>query len=259
MRLAVHGLQTGDYGYTHRGCPGQLASATGPVPASWGRAGLDLACHRRRPGQLHPWPGLAALAAAPRSLPGSAGSMCCSWAMRSRTAARSGRSYGQAAGHCSRNRARTALGAQALQAARRCVTQGLRAAGQRLRCTTRVIRCRTRLICQRHRGSTRPGPRPRPASSGAPAPTAVYWLIHCLVDASPRGAAAPAWSSLRGSRCTLGRNPLRTQEHRRCGRGGCGLPAATSIAQCSFLPMGNALPSGTPEKHARRQSAADAR
>jgi hypothetical protein len=24
-----------------------------------GRAGLDLACHRRRPGQLHPWPGLA--------------------------------------------------------------------------------------------------------------------------------------------------------------------------------------------------------
>src|SRR4029453_14783660 len=83
---------------------------------------------------------------------------------------------------------------------------------------------------------------------------------HCLVDASPRGAAAPAWSSLRGkSKCALGRNLLRTPEHRRCGRGGGGLPAATSIAQCSFLPMGNALPSGTPEKHARRQSAADAR
>ena len=118
-----------------------------------------------------------------------------------------------------------------------------------LRFTTRVIRCRTRLTCQRHRGPTRPGPRPRPASSGVPAHTAVYWLTPLpLVDASPRGAAAPAWSSLRGSRCTLGRNPLRTQEHRRCGRGGCGLPAAMSIAQCSFLPMGNALLSGTPEK-----------
>ena len=55
----MHGLQTGDYGYTQHGCPGRLASATGPVPASLGRAGLDLACHRRRPGQLHPWPGLA--------------------------------------------------------------------------------------------------------------------------------------------------------------------------------------------------------
>jgi len=42
-------------------------------------------------------------------------------------------------------------------------------ARQSLRCTMRVTRCRTRLICQRHRGSTRPGPRPRPASSGAPA------------------------------------------------------------------------------------------
>ena len=40
------------------------------------------------------------------------------------------------------------------------------------------------------------------------------------------------------------------QEHRR-GRGGCGPPAAMSRAQCSFLPMGNALPSGTPEKHAK--------
>jgi hypothetical protein len=34
---------------------------------------------------------------------------------------------------------------------------------QSLPCTARVTRCRTRLICQRHRGSTRPGPRPRPA------------------------------------------------------------------------------------------------
>jgi hypothetical protein len=133
-------------------------------------------------------------------------------------------------------------------------------ARQSLRCTTRVTRCRTRLICQRHRGSTRPGPRPRPAFSGELQPTGLcVGSSHCLVDASLRGADAPAWSSLRGSRCTLGRNLLRTQEHRRCGRGGCGLPAAMSIAQCSFLPMGNALPSGTPEKHARRQSAADAR
>jgi hypothetical protein len=68
------------------------------------------------------------------------------------------------------------LGAQALQAARQCVTQGLQGAGQSLRCTTRVTRSSARLICQRHRGSTRPGPRPRPASSGAPAPTAVCWL-----------------------------------------------------------------------------------
>jgi hypothetical protein len=55
--------------------------------------------------------------------------------------------------------------------------KGSRAVGQSLRCSTRVIRCRTRLICQRHRGSTRPGPRPRPASSGAPAHRAVCWLI----------------------------------------------------------------------------------
>jgi hypothetical protein len=107
------------------------------------------------------------------------------------------RSYASPSGRVLQpNRARTVLGAQALRLARRCVTQGSRATRQSLRCTTRVTRCRTRLICQRHRGSTRPGPRPRPASSGAPAHTAIYWLIHCLVDASPWGAAASAWSAL---------------------------------------------------------------
>jgi hypothetical protein len=48
---------------------------------------------------------------------------------------------------------------------------------------------------------------------------------------------------------------LRTQKHRPCGRGGCGLPAARSTARSSFPPMGNALPSGTREKHAPRRSA----
>ena len=51
--VAVPGLEPGEEGYTHRGCPGRLTSATGPVPASWGVAGLDLACLCRRPGQLH--------------------------------------------------------------------------------------------------------------------------------------------------------------------------------------------------------------
>jgi hypothetical protein len=59
--------------------------------------------------------------------------------------------------------------------------------------------------------------------------------------------------------CTLGRNLLRTRQPRRCGRGGCGPRVAMSRAPCSFLPMGNALRSKTPEKHGRRQSAADAR
>ena len=48
-------LEPGEEGYTQSGCPGRLTSAMGPVPASWGVAGLDLACLCRRPGQLHPW------------------------------------------------------------------------------------------------------------------------------------------------------------------------------------------------------------
>jgi hypothetical protein len=52
---------------------------------------------------------------------------------------------------------------------------------------------------------------------------------------------------------------LRTQKHRPCGRGGSGLPAARSTARSSFPPMGNALPSGTREKHAPRRSAPAAR
>jgi hypothetical protein len=72
----------------------------------------------------------SSLAAAPRSLPGSARSTCWSWAMRVpyRGAFRTQLRH-QAAGYCSRNRARTALGAQALQLARRCVTQGLQGSG----------------------------------------------------------------------------------------------------------------------------------
>jgi hypothetical protein len=187
--------------------------------------------------------------------------MCCSWAMRFsyRGAFRARLRATQRPGTAAKTGRGPYLERRPFSSPGDASPKDSRAARQSLRCTTRVIRCRTRLICQRHRGSTRPGPRPRPASSGAPAHRAIFWLIHCLVDASPRGAAAPAWSSLRGSRCTLGRNLLRTQEHRRCGRGGCGQPAAMSIAQCSFLPMGNVLLSGTPEKHARRQSAADAR
>ena len=121
-----------------------------------------------------------------------------------------------------------------------------------------VIRCRTRLICQRHRGSTRPGPRPRPGLFRSSSPQG------CLL-AHPTAWLTPHFEALmhrHGRHCEkmhAWQEPLRTQEHRRCGRGGCGLPAAMSRAQCSFLPMGNALPSGTPEKHARRQSAADAR
>jgi hypothetical protein len=101
----------------------------------------------------------------------------------------------QAAGYCSQT-GREPYSERRPTAPVNVSPKGSRATRQSLRCTTRVTRCRTRLICQRHRGSTRPGPRPRPASSGAPARRAVCWLIHCLVDASRRGADAPAWSAL---------------------------------------------------------------
>ena len=124
----------------------------------------------------------SSLAAAPRSLPGSARSTCWSWAMRVpyrgafRTQLRATRRPDTAAetgrGPHSERRPYSSPGDVS--------PKGSRAAGQSLRCTTRVIRCRTRLICQRHRGPTRPGPRPRPASSGAPAHTAVCWLIPLL-------------------------------------------------------------------------------
>ena len=129
---------------------------------------------------------------------------------------------------------------------------------KRLRCTARVTRWRTRLIRQRHRGSA-PDPDLARPFQDAPAHSGCLLAHHRLVAALTGGADGPAWSSHEESRCKLGRNPLRTQQHRRCGHGGCGLRAAMSTARSFLPPMENALPNGTPEKHAPRQSAAAAR